>query len=174
VIVADEAYVEFSDAPEGMIPHLKAHDNLVVLRTLSKAHALAGERIGTVIAHPALIAMMQKILAAYPLPRSAVAAALAALSPEGLAQSAHYRQVVVKERERLAAAFRQHSEVVKIFPSVGNFLLLEVKNPKIFMKTAADNGILLRNRESDVPNCVRFSVGRCEQNDRLLAAFGLL
>ena len=54
LIVVDEAYIEFSDTPEGLLQELPGNPNLVILRTLSKAHALAGERVGIVIGAPEL------------------------------------------------------------------------------------------------------------------------
>lgn len=174
LIVADEAYVEFTDTPQGLIPQLANHPNLVILRTMSKAHMLAGERIGCVIAHPALISTLGKLLAAYPLPKTSVTAALQALSPEGLKRSAALRKEAVVERKRLVAAFKNHADVIKIYPSVTNFIFMEVKDATAFMAKAADAGIVLRNRSADLPNCVRFSVGTPEMNGKLLAAFGLM
>lgn len=172
LIVADEAYVEFTDMPQGLIPHLKDYPNLVILRTMSKAHMLAGERIGVVIAQPAIIAALGKLLAAYPLPKTSVTAALQALSPEGLKRSAALRKEAVAERTRLEAAFKNHADVIKIYPSVTNFIFMEVKDATAFMAKATQAGIVLRNRSADLPNCVRLSVGTPEQNGKLLKAFG--
>src|SRR6185503_11926610 len=86
VVVADEAYVDFSGQPS-LAAEIAANPNLVVLRTLSKAFGLAGARVGTTIADPAVIAVLQKVIAPYPVPTPVLQAALAALTPEGLAAS---------------------------------------------------------------------------------------
>ena len=87
LVVVDGAYAEFAD--EVLDPaRLDAHDNLVLLRTLSKAHALAAARIGSVIASPEIVRLLQRCQAPYPLAQPAVAAALAALAPSSLAQVA--------------------------------------------------------------------------------------
>src|SRR5262249_17752845 len=98
LIVVDEAYIEFTDQPKGLLPDLKLYPNLVVLRTLSKAHALAGERLGVVAAQKDIIKNLQKILAPYPLTQSSIRAALDALSPSGLIQNAERRALLVAER----------------------------------------------------------------------------
>ncbi|MFA4994115.1 MAG: histidinol-phosphate transaminase [Bdellovibrionales bacterium] len=174
IIVADEAYAEFSPNPQGLIPHLKDHPNLVVLRTLSKAHMLAGERIGCVIAHPDIIQMINKILTAYPLPKTSVISAMKALSPKGQRKSAQCRETVIQERNRVAAAFSQHSDVVKVFSSVTNFIFMEVRDSNAFLARARTAGIALRDRSSELANCIRISIGTPEQNDALLKTFGLL
>ena len=77
LVVVDEAYVEF--APEtSMLRLLERHPNLVLLRTLSKAHGLAGCRLGSVIAHPEIIGLLRRIIAPYPLPTPTVRIALRA------------------------------------------------------------------------------------------------
>ncbi|MDD3182461.1 MAG: aminotransferase class I/II-fold pyridoxal phosphate-dependent enzyme, partial [Alphaproteobacteria bacterium] len=85
LIVADEAYVEFSSTPAGLAPYINKTPNLALLRTLSKAHALAGDRVGCVIAGRELVQALRTVLPPYPLAQSAVRAALDALSPAGLA-----------------------------------------------------------------------------------------
>lgn len=170
LIVLDEAYVEFSDMTEGGLGALDAHDNLVILRTLSKAHALAGERIGAVIAMPALISELKKVQAPYPLTQSGVRVATEALSPIGLIEGREKRAILKAERERLRALLPQSKQVLKIFPSETNFLLVEVRDAAQFMATMRKYGILPRDRSSDIPNTIRLSVGTREENNAVLNA----
>ncbi|HXD38115.1 MAG TPA: aminotransferase class I/II-fold pyridoxal phosphate-dependent enzyme, partial [Rhodanobacter sp.] len=79
VLVVDEAYVEFAEA-DSVADLIGQYDNLAILRTLSKAWALAGARVGTLLAHADVIALLRRIMPPYPLPLPCVAAALAALS----------------------------------------------------------------------------------------------
>ena len=82
VVAVDEAYVDFSGQPS-LAAEIASNPNLIVLRTLSKAFGLAGARVGTTIADPAVIGVLQKVIAPYPVPTPVLQAALAALSPAG-------------------------------------------------------------------------------------------
>jgi histidinol-phosphate aminotransferase/imidazoleglycerol-phosphate dehydratase/histidinol-phosphatase len=170
LVVVDEAYSEFSDQPEGLLPDLGRYPNLAILRTLSKAQALAGERIGAVIGQPALVQALQKIQAPYPLAQSSIRAAMEALSPNGLIQAAERRRLIRAERERLAALLPRSPHITRVLPSVANFLLLETGDAQAVMQRLRRFGILARNREPIVPGTVRVSMGTPEENDTLLRA----
>ncbi|MER2520648.1 MAG: histidinol-phosphate transaminase [Bdellovibrionales bacterium] len=173
LIVIDEAYVEFSPDPDGLSKELSRYHNLVILRTMSKAYALAGERIGCALGQPELIAFMRKIVAPYPLTQSGIRAALDALSPNGLFLSLERRKLIAAERERMAEALTQCPQVVKVFPSVANFLLVQTTDSKAFMAKLARFGIRIRNRSADVPDAVRITIGAPEENDALLKALDI-
>ncbi|MEJ2123488.1 MAG: histidinol-phosphate transaminase [Alphaproteobacteria bacterium] len=173
LIVVDEAYIAFTDAPAGMVALQKDHPNLVILRTLSKSHALAGERVGAVIGAPELVGRLRKILAPYPLSQSTVRTVLDALSPNGLVQAAEYRRVLVAERDRVAALLMQSPHVVKVFPSVANFLLVEMRDPEAAMQLLVKHSVLARNRHSLIPNTIRLSISTPEENDTVLTILGV-
>lgn len=173
LIVIDEAYIEFSPEPQGMLPELAANPNLVILRTLSKAHALAGERIGAVIAAPCLIENLHKILAPYPLTQSSIGVALDALGPNGLIQNAERRRLLVSERVRMAELLPQSPWIESIFPGVANFLLVQTKNSAALVGHLRKFGILARDRDREIPNTVRLSIGTPEENDLVLGALGI-
>ena len=86
LLVVDEAYIEFADSAS-VVDLLDRHDHLAVLRTLSKAWALAGARVGSLLAHPEVIALLRRIMAPYPLPLPCVEAALMVLSGWGQANA---------------------------------------------------------------------------------------
>lgn len=173
LVVVDEAYIEFTDQPQGMLGELKNYPNLLILRTMSKAHALAGERVGAVIAAPAIIKHLQGIRAPYPLTQSSVRAALDALSPNGIVQNTERRKQIVAERERMAKLLPLSPMITSVFPSVANFLLVQTMNSDAFMKHLAQFGILARNRHSNIPNTVRLSIGTPEENNLVLQALGI-
>ncbi len=173
LIVLDEAYIEFSDDAAGRISEMENYPNLVILRTLSKAHALAGERIGAVLAWPELIALLQKVQAPYALTKTSIGAALDALGPNGLIQSAARRKTLAAERERMAQLLPQSPDVERVFPSVANFLLVQAKDAKNFMRKLQIFGIRARNRSEDIPDTVRLSLGTPEQNNIVLQALGI-
>ncbi|MDD4617121.1 MAG: histidinol-phosphate transaminase [Alphaproteobacteria bacterium] len=173
LIVIDETYVEFAPEPSGLLPDLTEYPNLVVLRTLSKAHALAGERIGFVIGQPELIQNLLKIHASYPLTQTSIRAALDALSPCGLILGKERRKIIVNERKRMAELLPKSSLIDSVFPSETNFLLAKTKDSAEVMRKLQSFGILARNRDSEIPGAVRFSIGTPEENALVLKALDI-
>lgn len=169
VVVVDEAYAEFSTEPS-LVQELDANPNLVVLRTLSKAYGLAGARVGVTLASPALIGVLQKIIAPYPIPAPVVRAALDALTPAGISAARQSALDLVGERRRLTAALVKLPHVRKIWPSDANFLLVEVTDSARIMNIARAAGLVIRDRSKDVPNTVRITVGTRAENDFALEA----
>lgn len=173
LIVVDEAYIEFAAKTEGLIPDLAQYPNLVLLRTMSKSHALAGERVGALIASPEMLGYLQKVQAPYPLAQSSIVAALDALSPNGLIQSAERRRLIVSERDRLVKLLPKSEHVISVFPSNANFVLLQTKDARAFMGLLQRFSIRVRDRSNDIQNAVRLSLGTPEENDVLLKALGI-
>ncbi|MBI2518080.1 MAG: histidinol-phosphate transaminase [Opitutae bacterium] len=167
VVVVDEAYVDFSGAPS-LAAEITAHPNLVVLRTLSKAYGLAGARVGTTLAHPAVIGVLQKIIAPYPIPTPVLQAALAALTPDAQAAARESIRTLVAERTRLAAALAALPAVKKIWPSDANFLLVAVSDSARVMAAGRAAGVIWRDRTKDVPNTIRITVGTAAENNATL------
>jgi len=167
VVVVDEAYVDFSGQPS-LASEIPANPNLVVLRTLSKAYGLAGARVGTTIADPAVIAVLQKVIAPYPVPTPVLQAALAALSPEGLAAARNSVATLVAERRRLATALAALPAVRHVWPSDANYLLLEVADATRTMAAGRAAGVVWRDRSKDIPNHIRITIGTAEENNATL------
>ena len=167
VVVVDEAYVDFSGQPS-LAAEIAANPNLVILRTLSKAYGLAGARVGTTIADPAVIAVLQKVIAPYPVPAPVLSAALAALTPAGLAAARESVATIVTERTRLAAALAKLPAVKRVWPSDTNYLLVEVADAARTMAAGRAAGVVWRDRSKDVTNCIRITVGTAEENNATL------
>jgi histidinol-phosphate aminotransferase len=167
VVVVDEAYVEFAGTPS-LAAELAANPNLVVLRTLSKAFGLAGIRCGVTLANPALIGVLQKIIAPYPVPSLVGKMASVVLSPEGLAAVRAAVAQLVAERTRITAALAGLSVVKRVWPSDANYLLVEVADAARVMAIARSHGIVWRDRSKDVPNCIRITIGTAEENNATL------
>ncbi len=167
IVVVDEAYVDFADQPT-LATEIPANPNLVILRTLSKAFGLAGARVGTTIADPAIISVLQKVIAPYPVPVPVVLAALGALSDEGLAAAQASVATLLSERARLAAALARLPAVKKIWPSDTNYLLVAVPDAARAMATARGTGVIWRDRSKDVPNTIRITVGTAAENNETL------
>lgn len=167
VVVIDEAYVDFSGQPS-LAAEIAAHPNLVVLRTLSKAYGLAGARVGTTIADPAVIAVLQKVIAPYPVPAPVLTAALAALTPAGLAAARESVTQLVAERARLTAALAKLPAVKRVWPSDTNYVLVEVADSARVMAAGRAAGVVWRDRSKDVPNHIRLTIGTAEENNATL------
>ena len=173
VVVVDEAYVDFSGQPS-LAAEIPANPNLVVLRTLSKAYGLAGARVGTTIADPDVIAVLQKVIAPYPVPTPVLTAALAALTPAGLAAAQNSVAALISERSRLAAALAKLSAVKRVWPSDTNYLLVEVADAAKTMAAGRAAGVIWRDRSKDVSNCIRITVGAAEENNATLEVLSSL
>lgn len=171
VVVVDEAYGEFSDQPSATAL-LDAHPNLAVLRTLSKAHALAAARIGTLIAAPELIAVLRNCQAPYPLPTPCVDLALAGLAPQALALTRERIAALRVERARLRAALERAPGVRRVYPSQGNFLLVRFHDAQRAFERLLAAGVVVRDQRAapQLHDALRISIGTRAENDALLAA----
>lgn len=175
LVVVDEAYFEFAQSTASAIGLLAQHDNIAVLRTLSKAYALAGARVGTLIAHAEIVALLRRIQAPYPLPSACVDAALAALTPAAIEQSQVRIELLLRERGRLTHALPMAAGVAAIYPSAANFLCVRFEDAAQAYTRLLDLGIVVRDvsRYSGLDNCLRITVGTPAENTALLAALGL-
>jgi histidinol-phosphate aminotransferase len=170
LLVIDEAYAEFADDPAG-IPLTRGNDHVAVLRTLSKAYALAGARIGVLIADPALLRVLRAIMAPYPLPTPSVDAALRALAPSALALAQSRIGLVREERRRMAQALSALPGVRAVLPSDANFLAVLFDDAQAVYRAALAAGIVLRVPTAGVglDGYLRLSIGTPSENDAVLA-----
>jgi len=173
LVVVDEAYLEFSGAAS-LAPRIASLPNLVVLRTLSKAYALAGARCGAVLADAALIERLRAIRPPYSMPTPCIEAVLRALEPDAVRRAAVRIEQLKAERARLEARLPGSALVRRLWPSRANFVLVECTDPAAVLARARAAGLLLRDfsRAALTAGAVRISVGTPEQNERLLAALG--
>ncbi len=171
LLVVDEAYVEFARAPS-LCAELAAHPGLVVLRTLSKAHGLAGARCGALLAHPDVISLLRRVIQPYAVSQLTIEAVFRALEPGPLALARERVALLVSERERLAAALAAHDSVQRVWPSAANFLLVEFTDAGAALERCRAAGLLVRDlrRAPTLQQALRLSIGTPEQNDRLLAS----
>jgi len=169
LVVVDEAYIEFSTTP-GLVSAVGLLDrfpNLVVMRTFSKAHGLAGLRVGYACAHRDLVAVMERVRESFNVGTPGLAAAAASLSDQAHLDSV--RSANAAEREWLANELRVRGLLVG--PSQTNFLLVD------FGRDAGDiearlvhRGIVLRPMAGyGLGNCLRITVGLRADNQRMLA-----
>lgn len=169
LIVLDEAYVEYAGDPEytSGIGFLAEHSNLVVLRTFSKIHGLAGMRIGFGMAHPEVIADLNRIRPPFNTSAPAEAAAMAALEDEGHVERSRDlnrrgRQFLEQELTRMQIPF---------VPSFANFLFLPIPNAGDVAKKLLQKGILVRPMSAlNRTTGLRVTIGTHEDNVAFLSA----
>jgi len=166
-VVVDEAYIEFADTPSS-VGLLERFDNLIVLRTLSKALAFAGARCGVAIAHADVIDLMDAVQAPYALATPVVECVAAALQGDALEEAGRQVAGIVAERQRLASRLEAYDFVRRVWPSAANFLLIEVDDANGVVDAVRRDGILVRQFGADLPDCIRISIGSATENDRLL------
>ncbi len=164
VIVSDEAYVAYSGVTN--LPHLAAHPNLVVMRTLSKI-GMAGLRVGFTISSPAVAGVLEKVRPPYNL-SSLDQRAAEFLVEQATSWCAERAAEVVGERGRLAAALTARG--LDVFPSEANLLLVKFPDAQATWRQLAAAGIVVRSFGPIGPlaSCLRITVGTPAENDALL------
>jgi histidinol-phosphate aminotransferase len=165
LVVFDEAYREFVTAPDfpDGVELLAAHENVLVLRTFSKAYGLAALRVGYAIGRPDVIDALRKVRVPFGVNALAQAAALASLAAEG--QMRARVDSVIAERERLSAAIAELG--LPVVASEANFLWLDLPAEALALGGFSERkGVVVRSF-ADVG--VRVTIGTAEENDRLLA-----
>ncbi len=169
VVVIDEAYIEWARRPS-LTAWLERFSTLAVLRTLSKAHALAGARVGALVADPQLIQLARRVVPPYSLAQPAVEAALRALEPQEVSASRRRIDALLGEREYLRERLMGSRLVEKVWPSDANFLLIDCRDADRFMRTSMAGGTIVRDMRGNpaLPRSLRISVGTRTQNDALL------
>jgi len=171
LLVVDEAYVEFAEAPS-LVSRLESLPGLVLLRTLSKAYALAGARCGALIAHPDMVALLRRVIQPYALTQLTIEAVFAALEPQSIADAHAHRATIKTERARMADTLKSHKSVRRVWPSEANFLLVEFDDAGAALQRAHGAGVLVRDLRAALnpAQALRISIGSPEQNQRLLAS----
>ncbi|WP_232001736.1 histidinol-phosphate transaminase [Legionella spiritensis] len=168
VVVVDEAYIEFAQT-DSAAQLLSSFDNLVVLRTLSKAYGMAGLRLGAVLAQPQLIQVLQRTSAPYLLSNAVLSPALQALREADW----YERRIndIIRQKEQLAAQLLRSPFIERVYPSRTNFLLVQTTHAHALKDRFQQHGIAVRHFPGapDLHNKLRITVGDPEQNARLLA-----
>ncbi len=170
LVVLDEAYFEYvaeATYPDG-VSYLSRYPNLIVTRTFSKAHGLAGLRVGYGISSPEVADLLNRVRQPFNVNSVALAAATAALSDTG-----HLARSVAANAEGMAQleAGIQTLELPCI-PSVGNFLAIDVGRPgRNVYQALLRKGVIVRPVEAyGMPQHLRVSIGLKAENDRFLEA----
>jgi histidinol-phosphate aminotransferase len=171
IIVVDEAYVEWTTA-RSLSAWLDRYPTLAILRTLSKAYALAGARIGALLGAPELIQIARRVIPPYCLAQPTIEAALQALEPAELEATRLRLAALLQDREYLADGLAASALVERVWPSDTNFLLIESADADKFMRVSINGGLIVRDLRANpaLPQALRVTVGTRAENDSLLAS----
>ncbi len=167
IVIIDEAYIDFVEG-ESLIGFINQYQNLIISQTFSKAWGLAAARVGTAYANSKIITLFNKVKPPYNVSELNQKAALNALQ-----NKAEYQQnikSILKEKETLKAALTKLNLVKKIYPSDANFLLIEVEKASKVYSYLIEQKIIIRNRNQQVANCIRITVGTSVENKKLINA----
>ncbi|UVK79338.1 MAG: Histidinol dehydrogenase [Sodalis sp. Ffu] len=160
LLVADEAYIDFFPNAS-LASWLSEYPHLVILRTLSKAFALAGLRCGFTLANSEVIQLLLKVITPYPLALPVVDIAEQALSNEGLKQTRKRVAEINANRDVLAQGLTKCPCVCEVFPSVSNYLLVRFDPKYQVFKNMWDQGTILRDqsKQPGLSDCLRITIG---------------
>jgi histidinol-phosphate aminotransferase len=169
LVVVDEAYIDFTTQPS-FVGSLEMYPNLVVLQTFSKAWGLAALRLGMAFASPELISVLNKIKPPYNINGVTQQLALAGLNHT----DTFHRMLaeILQQRNTLAEALNALPQVLHVYPSDANFLLVKVPRPKELYDFLAQKKVVVRDRSKLAlcEGCLRITVGTAEENRQLVAA----
>ncbi|HMM35155.1 MAG TPA: aminotransferase class I/II-fold pyridoxal phosphate-dependent enzyme [Thermoanaerobaculia bacterium] len=168
VVLLDQAYVDFAEGEDDLLPFLPELPNLVIFRTLSKAYSVAGLRVGYAAARPDVADEIGKAILPFSVDVGAEEIALAVLAEREEVRARC--RAVAAERERVAAALR--SLGAKVAPSRANFLFLVPPggDGARACRGLRARGVLVRDLASVAPGAIRVSIGTPEENDLFLAS----
>jgi histidinol-phosphate aminotransferase len=174
LVVVDEAYIEFADEAS-VADAVARYENLAVLRTLSKAHGLAGARIGCLIAAPELIGLLRRVMAPYALAQPAVDAALRATEADALEATLKRVAILRDARERLRARLGALPCVRAILSSQANFLCVRFDDAAAVYRQLYARGVVVRDvsHYPGLEQCLRVSIGTPEENAALIEALAV-
>jgi len=165
MVIIDEAYIEWSGTPS-VAQFLDRYQTLAIVRTLSKAHALAGARCGALIGRPELIALARQVIPPYAIAQPTIEA------PDAIAVSRERLSNLLAERAYLAAGLAKARGIEHVWPSDTNFLMIDCTDPQRIMDKCIGGGFIVRDLRGNaaLKNSLRITVSTREHNQRLLAS----
>ena len=167
IVVVDEAYIDF--CPEqSCINLLEEFPNLVITQTMSKAWGLASARIGIGMANKQIIALLNKVKPPYNVSGPNQQAAINALNKRDFFRSRIEK--IIEQRRQLANELQTFDQVLEVYPSQANFLLVRFRNAQKIYEDLIREQVVVRNRNSLIEGCIRISIGSENENEKLLEA----
>ena len=173
LVIIDEAYIDFSDQLS-WISKLENYPNLIITQTLSKAYGLAGIRLGICYASEEIITILNKIKPPYNVNELTQQRALKRVQDVNAVKDEVLK--ILHERNKLENELEHLSFVKKIYKTEANFILAKVDNANMRYDQLLKKGIVVRNRSTQplCENTLRFTVGKPQENEKLIKALKTL
>tara|TARA_R110000796_G_scaffold102360_10_gene211329 strand:- start:877 stop:1926 length:1050 start_codon:yes stop_codon:yes gene_type:complete len=169
IVVVDEAYIEFC-SDYSVADLLGTYPNLVVLRTLSKAFALAGARCGFMLANDDIIDLVMRVIAPYPVPLPVSDLAVKALSPAGIDTMRTQVASLIEQGKRLSTALTAYG--ANVLPANGNYVLAKFDDGNVAAKRLSDSGVVARAyKDPRLADAIRFSFTSAKETDVIIQLF---
>lgn len=166
IVVVDEAYAEFYGCTESMVSFINDYKNLIILKTFSKAYALAGARVGYAVASSELIDLINTVKAPYNLSIFSQEVATWAISNKALYQANIDK--IIEERTIFSEGLQALG--IKVYPSYANFIWTELSDKAY--RCLEENKIYIRKINYQNQNYYRITIGTPEENEALLKVLG--
>ena len=168
IVVLDEAYIEFSEF-KTMTAKINTYENLIILRTLSKAYALAGVRCGAIIANSEISEFIKKILPPFCFATPTIELIKNSIIPENINNAKTQINLIKKEKERVSKELNKTTIVNKVFQSEGNFLLVKFNDINKLKSTLENTNIIIGFlKYPSLSKFARITIGTRDENDALL------
>lgn len=167
LVVIDEAYIDFASF-KGMLKDIDENNNLVILRTFSKAWGMVAIRLGMAFADKEIISILDKIK--YPYNISLLTQDIMSKRLSASDYTKDWVSMIISQRDKLAKQLAQFGFILRVFPSDANFLLVRFVNAREVYNFLRDNGIIVRDRSrvNLCDECLRITVGSEDENSKLL------
>ncbi len=167
LIFIDEAYIDFSKK-NSWIKNIEQFPNLIVSQTFSKAWGLAAARVGIAYANTEILSFYNKVKPPYNVSKLNQEAAINALN--NIDQFHLNKTIILNEKSYMLKMLQELNIVKNIYPTDSNFILLEVQNANKIYQRLIQKKIIVRNRNSEINNCIRISIGTKNENQQLINA----
>ena len=167
IVIIDEAYIDFSES-ESLISLLKEYPNLIISQTFSKAWGLAAARVGVAYSSESITSLFNKVKPPYNVSKTNQFSVIEAL--ENINEFKKNIKFILEEKERIQTEIVHLPFVKKVYPSDANFLLIEVKDANLLYNQLIEQKIIIRNRDKQIKNTVRITIGSKGENKLLLNA----
>ena len=175
IVIVDEAYIEFSSL-SSCVDEIKNYNNLIVLRTLSKAFSLAGARCGSMISNADVINFLKKISPPFSFSTPTINHIENVLSSNDLEANNQQIRKIITERDQLKNYLSDLNCVKKVWRSDGNFLLVKFENTHAVFNILHEQHILvgqIKNNKA-LEDCLRITIGTPEENRALINALDII
>ena len=167
VVIIDEAYIDF--VPEAsMLPELNKYPNLIIFQTFSKAWGMAGIRLGMAFADPQIIKIFNKIKYPYNINILTQQKAIEQIKQEQ--KKNEWVSILLEEKQKMVDMLTTFPNLVKVYPSDANFLLVKMKDARSVYNKLVEEGVIVRDRSKVAlcNDCLRITIGTEEENNILL------